>query len=122
MTILFAFGLSKRQLKMNLKARLRLIPWSAQIINWWQMDGLGDTKEAAFADLKAKLQTVKEEKGSLPRPGGTSYRIRDLVKSALEYSRRFFPESIGQELRRVLDFRPVEFVGLSRGRLKPTSS
>jgi hypothetical protein len=69
MTILFAFGLSKRQLKMNLKARLRLIPWSAQIINWWQMDGLGDTKEAAFADLKAKLQTVKEEKGSLPRPG-----------------------------------------------------
>ena len=51
------------------QGRLRLIPWSAKIINWCQMDGLGDTKEAALADLKGKLQTVKEEKGFLPRPG-----------------------------------------------------
>ncbi|MCA1600220.1 MAG: hypothetical protein LC776_00770 [Acidobacteria bacterium] len=51
------------------RGRLKPIPWSAQIINWWQMDGLGDTKEAAFTDLKAKLQTFKEEGKFLPRPG-----------------------------------------------------
>ena len=49
--------------------RLKPIPWSAQIINWWQMDGHGDTKEKAFADLKAKLQARKEEGKYLPRPG-----------------------------------------------------
>jgi hypothetical protein len=51
------------------RGRLKAIPWSAQIINWWQMDGLGDTKEAAFADLRAKLQTLKNEGNSLPRLG-----------------------------------------------------
>lgn len=49
--------------------RLKPVPWSAQIINWWQMNGVGETKEAAFADLKEKLQAAKERNGSLPRPG-----------------------------------------------------
>jgi hypothetical protein len=51
------------------RGRLKPIPWSAQIINWWQMHGLGDTKEAALTDLNAKLQTVKDEGRALPRPG-----------------------------------------------------
>jgi hypothetical protein len=50
-------------------SRLKPFPWSAQIINWWQMHGTGETKEAAFADLKARFQIAKEQKGSLPRPG-----------------------------------------------------
>jgi hypothetical protein len=49
--------------------RLKPIPWSAQIVNWWQMDGLGETKSAALADLRAKLQARKEEGKELPRPG-----------------------------------------------------
>ena len=49
--------------------RLQLIPWSAQIINWWQMDGHGDTKEAALADLAAKFQVRKDKGEPLPRPG-----------------------------------------------------
>jgi len=46
-------------------SRLKPFAWSAQIINWWQMHGAGETKEAAFADLKAKFQTAEEQKGSL---------------------------------------------------------
>jgi hypothetical protein len=49
--------------------RLQPVPWSAQIINWWQMGGDGDTKEAAFADLKKNLEALKENGTSLPRPG-----------------------------------------------------
>jgi len=49
--------------------RLKQFSWSAQIINWWQMHGGGETKEAALTDLKAKFQIAKEQSGSLPRPG-----------------------------------------------------
>src|SRR5437870_10926348 len=47
----------------------RLIPWSAQIINWWQMNGTGDTKDEAYADLESQFAKVKEGGESLPRPG-----------------------------------------------------
>ena len=53
----------------HMGSRLIPIPWSAQIINWWQMDGHGDTKEAALADLRTKLQALKDEGTRLPRPG-----------------------------------------------------
>jgi hypothetical protein len=49
--------------------RLQPIPWSVQIVNWWQMDGHGDTKEEALADLSAKLQARKEQGKVFPRPG-----------------------------------------------------
>jgi hypothetical protein len=52
-----------------LGSRLKPIPWSAQIVNWWQINGFGDTKEAALADLRAKFQSRKEEGKGLPRPG-----------------------------------------------------
>jgi len=50
-------------------SRFKLIPCSFQIINWWQMDGLGETKEEAYADLEAKFNKLKEEGRALPRPG-----------------------------------------------------
>jgi hypothetical protein len=49
--------------------RFKLIPWSAQIINWWQMNGAGDTKEEAYADLETQFAQAKEEGQRLPRPG-----------------------------------------------------
>jgi len=49
--------------------RLKQIPWSAQIINWWQMDGSGDTKQDAYADLQKKFGDFKSKGKSLPRPG-----------------------------------------------------
>jgi len=48
--------------------RLQLIPCSAQVINWWQMDGGGNSKAEAYSDLQAKVSKLKEEGKSLPRP------------------------------------------------------
>jgi hypothetical protein len=48
--------------------RLKLPAWSVQVINWWQLDGLGDTKEEAYLDLKANFERLKAEGGELPRP------------------------------------------------------
>ena len=49
--------------------RLKTVPWNAQIINWWQLDGCGDTRERAPADLRSHLARCREANGSLPRPG-----------------------------------------------------
>jgi hypothetical protein len=42
--------------------------WTVQIINWWVMSGLGNTKNEAYTDLKNNFTNYKKEK-SLPRPG-----------------------------------------------------
>lgn len=41
----------------------------AQIENWWQISGVGETREEALVDLGRSLATVKERRGWLPRPG-----------------------------------------------------
>lgn len=43
--------------------------WSVQIINWWALTGLGDTKQEAFEKLRESLNAAKESRGNLPRPG-----------------------------------------------------
>jgi hypothetical protein len=45
------------------------LPWSAQIINWWLMVGMGDTKEAALRNLTRNFNDYKRQHASLPRPG-----------------------------------------------------
>lgn len=45
------------------------LPWSAQIINWWLMVGVGDTKEAALGNLTRNFNDYKRQHASLPRPG-----------------------------------------------------
>lgn len=43
-------------------------PWIAQIINWWALAGVGDTKEEAYQDLKNNFHNyLKDNKA--PRPG-----------------------------------------------------
>ncbi|WP_237065412.1 hypothetical protein [Microbulbifer guangxiensis] len=41
----------------------------AQIENWWQVAGVGETREEALEDLGKSLVAVKERRGQLPRPG-----------------------------------------------------
>ena len=43
--------------------------WNLQVINWWQMGGLGDTREEAFADFEARFASLRETGKLLPRPG-----------------------------------------------------
>lgn len=54
---------------MDRLGRLEPIKWWAQVINWWQMAGLGDTKEEALASLRANFETFCATHGTLPRPG-----------------------------------------------------
>lgn len=53
--------------------RYRQYRYSAAIINWWVVTGLGDTKEEALQDLAKSLDTQKLERAKegkpLPRPG-----------------------------------------------------
>jgi hypothetical protein len=44
------------------------IPWHAQIINWWVLSGLGNTKEEAFNELHKNFINYKAA-NVLPRPG-----------------------------------------------------
>ena len=49
--------------------RRKPIPWSAMIINWPGMMGLGATREAALLDLREHLENYRKTRGKLPRPG-----------------------------------------------------
>ena len=48
-------------------------PWSARIVNWWVMTGLGSTPEDAMQDLAVQFARMKEsrqrEGKPMPRPG-----------------------------------------------------
>ena len=46
-----------------------VIPCIAQIINWWQMTGCGDTREDALKDLEKNLSEYRKTVGPPPRPG-----------------------------------------------------
>src|SRR5919109_2945628 len=45
------------------------IVWTAQVINWWQMTGHGDTKEEALANLAMAFEHFRNTHEALPRPG-----------------------------------------------------
>lgn len=44
--------------------------WSVQVINWWIMTGLGDTKKEAYESLKSNFKSYLEHNHA-PRPGTT---------------------------------------------------
>lgn len=43
-------------------------PWVVQIINWWTLTGIGDTKQEAYENLKINFKNYLEY-NSAPRPG-----------------------------------------------------
>src|SRR5262245_1401890 len=51
------------------EGRLKLVPWSAQIVNWWQMSGHGETREEALGNLEANFRQFQATHAKLPRPG-----------------------------------------------------
>ena len=79
-------------------SRLRLIPWSASVINWPGPSGFGDTRTEALEDLRKELERYKLEKGRLPRPGihvPMEFVATDRVARHTELSKDF--------IRRILD-------------------
>jgi len=78
--------------------RLKQFPWFAQIINWWQMGGFGDTKQEAYVDLQNKFGEIKSNGKTLPRPGTglpIEFASTDRIRSFDDIADDFF--------RRVLD-------------------
>jgi hypothetical protein len=59
-----------------------LKPWVVQIINWWAMTGLGDTKQEAFEHLKSNFNGYLEHNPA-PRPG-TSVQLSFANTSQIE--------------------------------------
>jgi len=56
-------------LKLRVHGRNLPIVWTAQVINWWQMAGHGDTKEEALANLGIAFENFRISHEALPRPG-----------------------------------------------------
>jgi len=47
--------------------------WTAQIIKWWNITGVGESKNEAFENLRSNLNAVKKFRSDLPRPGTISW-------------------------------------------------
>jgi hypothetical protein len=57
--------LLKKHLPLDINAK----PWVAQIINWWTIAGLGDSREEALRGLAESFESYKSTHDVLPRPG-----------------------------------------------------
>ena len=86
----------------------RLPRYSAQVINWWTLSGLGDTPEEALLDLERSLANFKHHNGYLHRPGKhvpIEFASADGIEAHAETAERFLTE--------VLDFSPEDPVFIS---------
>jgi len=82
--------------------RLKLPAWNVQVINWWQLGGLGDTKEQAYLDLKANFEKLKAEGTVLPRPGAglpIEFAVSEKVESHTILAADFFEKILGMDYR-----------------------
>jgi hypothetical protein len=81
--------------------RQALPPYSARIVNWWVMTGLGNTPEEAMQELAAQFARIKGDRQrdgkSMPRPG-TKVPI-EFAPSSRVYAD---PELTDDFIRRVL--------------------
>lgn len=97
--------------------------WRVQIINWWQMSGVGDSRAKAYANLRETFDRYKELHKNLPRPG-TSVPVicarADQVMQYEEIARDFFSRIVGRDydsvwisdqssLRDFLEYEPSEY-------------
>jgi hypothetical protein len=84
---------------------LRPIPWTVQIINWWQMAGHGETKDAAYAELAKKIEDYKSSGEPLPRPG-TGHPLEFVSCEGIRkyeiIAEDFFPRILDMELEDIL--------------------
>jgi len=49
--------------------QLQALPWIAQIVNWWSLIGMGDSREAALESLRQHFDEYKQIHRVTPRPG-----------------------------------------------------
>jgi len=86
------------------KNNSKIPQWSAQVINWWTLNGLGETRQEAFEELRKSLSYFKESNGYLPRPGtnvpiefASSHELdkyRDIVNRIISEVLGFHPDEV----------------------------
>jgi hypothetical protein len=81
--------------------RLKPVVWSAQIVNWWQLGGHGDTREDALEDLRRNFESYRDTHATLPRPGTSApieFAAAERVNSHPEIAREFLDRILGLHL------------------------
>jgi hypothetical protein len=73
--------------------------WVVQIINWWAMTGVGESKEEAYRNLQERLAERRAAGARLPRPGK---QVPIELASTNRVDR--YPEIAERFLREVLGF------------------
>src|SRR5262245_3972012 len=74
--------------------RRKLVRWSAQIINWWQMSGHGENREEALRNLEVAFKHFKATHEKLPRPGTGApieFASANLIQQYEDLARDFLP-------------------------------
>lgn len=84
--------------------RFKSARYRAAIINWWVMDGLGDTRDQALGNLRDELDKEKIRRAQqgkpLPRPGSDvplEYASQDCINEHREISEDFIRRVLGLE-------------------------
>jgi hypothetical protein len=85
--------------------RFRPVEWSVQVLRWTGMQGHGESREAAMANLREKFASYKLKAEPLPRPG--SYKPIEFASSE---ELAAYPEIEDDFVRHILD---VEWAFLS---------
>ncbi|MCH7958951.1 MAG: hypothetical protein IID08_02400 [Candidatus Hydrogenedentes bacterium] len=78
--------------------------WSVQIINWWTVGGLGESKEEAYKNLSANFDAIKESRKQLPRPGTHApieYAATDLLEKNWAIVSQIIEEVLGFQVEEV---------------------
>jgi hypothetical protein len=85
--------------RIQAKINARVPSWIVQIVNWWAMTGVGDSKQEAYRNLEQRLEKRRAIAGSLPRPGS---------KVSVEFAPTgrvgMYPDIAERFLREVLGF------------------
>ena len=72
--------------------------WSVQVINWWPMTGLGESKQAALSDLGRHLEERRVDMEAMPRPGTRvplEFSSTGMIESRAPTARVFVTDVLG---------------------------
>lgn len=77
------------------------VAWTAQIINWWQMAGIGDSRAAALSNLRQNFENYRSAHDTLPRPGIQAPLVlasTNLVDKHSELARDFMTRILAMDI------------------------
>jgi len=81
------------------EGRMNLVRWSAQIINWWQMSGHGDTRDEAMSKLEESFRQFQATHDKRPGTGAPiEFASANLIQKHEDLAREFLQRILGLNL------------------------